>query len=158
MSGSDIYNFVQIDERVGTAGQPKPEQFAGLRDEGYQVVINLAPYDHDFGGFEDEPAVVEGLGMTYHHLPVEWAKPTLADFNAFAAIMQSTADKKVLVHCAANMRVTAFYSLYAMKHENWSVAQADALVAEIWTRLPGYQMDETWTAFIRDVRADIAKA
>ena len=39
---------------------------------------------------------------------------------------------KTLIHCAANFRVTAFYSLYAEKHLGWSEAQADALRSKIW--------------------------
>ena len=42
-------------------------------------------------------------------------------------------DKKVLIHCAANYRVSAFYSLYAMKRLDWSEEKADALVGSLWT-------------------------
>ena len=39
---------------------------------------------------------------------------------------------KTLIHCAANFRVTAFYSLYAMKHLGWSEAQAAEFRASVW--------------------------
>ena len=51
-----------------------------------------------------------------------------------------------------NMRVTAFYSSYAMKHLGWSRDQADALVARIWEAYKGFKMDETWRSFIALIR------
>ena len=41
-----------------------------------------------------------------------------------ANAMQAVPDDRTLIHCAANFRVTAFYSLYAMKHLDWTAAQA----------------------------------
>ena len=58
--------------------------------------------------------------MAYHHIPVEWEQPQASDFVAFETIMSQLPASKTLIHCAANYRVTAFYSLYAMKHQGWS--------------------------------------
>jgi hypothetical protein len=55
--------------------------------------------------------------------------------------------KKTFIHCAANMRVTVFYVLYAKKFEQWTQEQADGLIATVWESVLGYVMDETWKAF-----------
>jgi protein tyrosine phosphatase (PTP) superfamily phosphohydrolase (DUF442 family) len=71
--------------------------------------------------------------MTYYHIPVEWQAPQLSDFTAFEQIMKQVGSAKILIHCAANFRVTAFYGLYAMKNLGWTEAQAEQLRAPVWS-------------------------
>jgi uncharacterized protein (TIGR01244 family) len=152
MSVESILNFIRIDERIGTGGQPTREQLEAARDAGYQAVINLAPDNADNHALPCEAAWVAALGLSYHHIPVEWTKPEAAQFHAFEAAMRNTRHQKVLIHCAANFRVTAFFALYAMRHVGWSADQADALIDRIWRSRPDYTMDATWKAFIADIR------
>lgn len=156
MTTESIFNFIRIGDSVGTGGQPTQEQFEAARDEGYQAVVNLAPSNAENHALADEDRVVGSLGMAYHHIPVEWASPTLEHFNAFVKTMESLKDKKVLVHCAANFRVTMFYALYATRNEGWSEQQADDLIARIWESRPDYRMDATWKSFLNDVRRSLA--
>lgn len=138
-----IYNYRKIDDRIATGGQPTDAQFAAIRDEGYQAVINLAPSDAENHALPNEPEILSALGIEHTHIPVAWTNPTRADFEAFCAAMAGLKAKKTFVHCAANMRVTAFYALYARKFENWTQEQADALISGVWESIPGYEMDET---------------
>jgi protein tyrosine phosphatase (PTP) superfamily phosphohydrolase (DUF442 family) len=148
MSVESIYNYRKIDDRIATGGQPTESQFEAIRDEGYQAVINLAAHDAENQAIADEPEILGRLGIAYTHIPVAWTNPTRADFQAFCSAMADLQSKKAFIHCAANMRVTAFYTLYAKKFENWTQERADALIASIWESIPGYQMDETWKAFL----------
>lgn len=155
MDTDQIINFIRIDERIATGGQPTEAQLAAARDEGFQAVINLAPVgkaDPRIPRVEDEAGVLAGLGIDYRYIPVEWSDPRLKDFAAFSQAMDELADRKILIHCAANFRVTAFFSLYAMKRLGWDVERADALIARVWESQPGYRMDETWKSFIARVR------
>lgn len=147
----DIKNFIRIDERVGTAGQPTAEQFQAVRDAGYEVVVNLLPREQD-NALKDEEALIADLGMKYRYIPVVWAAPQPLDFAAFCAAMDELRDKRIFVHCAMNMRVTAFYSSYAMQRLGWSLDQADALVARVWEANPNFKMNETWRTFIALIR------
>jgi hypothetical protein len=61
---------------------------------------------------------------------------------------------KTLIHCAANFRVTAFYSLYAQKHLGWSAAQAEAFRAAIWSG----SHEPIWEQFIARIKAEIERA
>ena len=42
MSCTSITNFVALSDLIGTAGQPTPDQYQSVKDEGYELVINLA--------------------------------------------------------------------------------------------------------------------
>ena len=149
---TDIKNFIQIDDHTATAGLPTAEQFHLVRDAGYEAVVNLLPDEQD-NALKTEAALIKSLGMAYHYIPVVWASPQPGDFAAFCDAMKTLAGQKVFIHCAMNMRVTAFYSSYAMKHLGWSRAQADALVDRIWTAFKNYKMDDTWRNFIAAIRA-----
>lgn len=131
MASSDIYHFVRVTDDLITSGQPTAEQLAALADEGFATVINLAPHVSS-RALQDEAGLVRSLGMTYIHIPVDWEHPTDADFAAFEQAMLQRAGSKTLIHCVANFRVTAFFSLYAQKHLGWTSSQADAFRAPIW--------------------------
>jgi protein tyrosine phosphatase (PTP) superfamily phosphohydrolase (DUF442 family) len=148
-----IHNYRAVDERYGTAGQPTEEQLKAAAAEGYKTIINLATIDPRYS-LKDEGGVANSLGMKYHHIPVPWEHPSDADFAAFERAMQSAGEGKTLVHCAANFRATAFYSLYALKHLGWSPARAAEFRASIWhgSHFP------VWDEFISRTQAAILDA
>lgn len=150
MSTSDIYNSVQINERLTTAGQPTEEQLRAAAGEGFTAIVNLVPPD-SVNGLPDEAGLVRELGLDYVHIPVDWHNPTDTDFDDFVAAMDRLSPGKVLIHCAANYRVTAFYGLYAQKRLGWTEVEAEALRARVWEG--DYPV---WEAFIRRKRAELA--
>lgn len=152
MSVKDIFNFAQITDRIATGGQPTREQFEAARDAGYGAVINLAPHDAENNALDGEEDLLASLGLDYFHIPIVWTEPKPEHFTAFCAAMDQVGDRKVLVHCAANYRVSAIVSSYAIKHLGWSTEQADELLNKIWTSIPEYTMDEPWTSYIETIR------
>ncbi len=147
MSTQEIYNYRKVDDRLILGGQPTEGQLKAAAEEGFEAVINLAVID-DQSSLPDEAGLVRSLGMAYYHIPVAWENPTLTDFEAFEELVNRTGTQKILIHCAANFRVTAFYSLYALKHLGWSEAQAEAFRMSVWQG-SGYPI---WEKFIRDVK------
>ena len=141
MSLTEIINFFAIDENLASAGQPTREQFPLLAAEGYQVVINLARPDSE-GALADEAGLVQACGMQYIHIPVVWEAPQSADLADFYAAMQRSAGQKVFVHCALNMRASAFIYLYRCSQLNVPEELARASMEEIW------QPYDTWETFI----------
>ena len=107
----DIYNYRPIDERISTSGQPTEAQFGCIRDAGFTSVINLAPAGAE-NALPDEAAVLRDLGLHYVHLPVDFARPTQSDFRQFVDALGQLDAEKVWIHCAANMRVSAFLFRY----------------------------------------------
>ena len=156
MAVKDIFNFEPINERISTAGQPTAEQLEAARDEGYAVVVNLAPSDAENNSLEGEAELVNSLGLDYIHIPIVWTDPKPEQYTAFCAAMEKLGDKKVLVHCAANYRVSAVFSSYAIRNLGWSVEQADKLVNKLWTSVPEYTMNDTWQSYIDLIRQDSA--
>jgi protein tyrosine phosphatase (PTP) superfamily phosphohydrolase (DUF442 family) len=106
-----IFNFLPISESLITSGQPTEVQFQFVKDAGFRHVINLAPH-HAENALPDERATLSGLGMEYIHLPVDFNAPSDDDFARFCEVMKKFESERVLVHCAANMRVSAFMFRY----------------------------------------------
>lgn len=140
----NIYNFLKISESIATAGQPTADQFLAISELGYQVVVNLA-LPESLNALPDEQAIVEAQGMQYFHIPVIWENPTLEDIKSFFTVMETNTDKNVFVHCAANMRVSAFMYLYCLIHEHISEEDAKKDLAQIWVP------NEIWQKFIAQV-------
>jgi uncharacterized protein (TIGR01244 family) len=147
----EIYNYIEVDDRISTGGQPTGEQIKAAAADGFTTVISLLPAqsEHALSG---EAELVAALGMTYFYIPVEWGNPTEVDFSAFEQAMQAVRSGKVLIHCAANFRAAAFSCLYAQKHLGWTEARAEELRASIW-RGSEYPV---WEEFIRRIRAKLS--
>ena len=145
----ELLNFHQITPRIGTAGHPKAQDFASIAAEGYEVVINLAMHDAD-DAIAEEGSLVSKAGMSYFHLPVPWEAPTADHLKTFIGIMDALDDKKVLVHCQVNARVSAFMLKYLTFK---GVAEADATTPLMEKWKP--QMDDTWKAFLALSEKDI---
>ena len=143
MSTEEIFNYVKVNDQLSTAGQPTEDQLRDAAAEGFTTIINLAPVNPPYTP-PDEAGLARELGLTYVYIPVAWNNPTDADFAAFEQAMDEMTGGRTLIHCAANFRVTAFYSLYAQKRLGWSAAEADAFRARIWAG-SDYPV---WEAFI----------
>lgn len=141
---ADIYNYLEIDDSLGSAGQPSPEQFDLIQQAGFDIVINLALPSSD-NAIANEGAIVTGHGMRYVHIPVDFESPQPEDYRLFSAVMDGCRDHKVFVHCAANMRVSAFVYLYRTQVLNVPEEEARQDMQVIWTP------DETWSDFIRSI-------
>lgn len=89
----DIFNRIDIDDRLSTSGQPTREQFAAIADAGFETVINLLPQERE-NALKGEEAIVRDLGLDYVYIPVDFRGPTDEDFRAFVAAMQANADRK----------------------------------------------------------------
>ena len=137
-----IYNYLKLSDSVATGGQPTEAQFSLIKEAGYQVVVNLARPDSP-KALPNEQAIVESLGMRYAPIPVDWENPTIEDVACFFSVMEAIATQPVFVHCAANMRVSAFMYLYRLIHEGMSDEQAKSDLQKIWTP------NDTWQAFIQ---------
>ena len=138
---SEILNFLPISDKLATAGQPTVKQFRAIADADYETVINLALSTSE-GAIANESQLVQALGMEYIAIPVNWESPTMADLDEFLQAMEQRQQQKIFVHCAKNMRVSAFVYLYRRLHLNCDPVQAIVDLHKIW------QPNETWQKFI----------
>lgn len=127
----DIRAWLPLGPALGTAGQPAPHQFTAVAGAGYEVVINLALPTSDHA-VPNEGEIVTALGLAYVHLPVDFQRPTTADVTAFRRVMRAFDGRRVFVHCAANMRVSAFVFLHRVLDLGVARTEAEADLHRIW--------------------------
>lgn len=135
---NNILNYIKINENISTAGQPTKEQLQLIKDENFEVVINLA-LSSATNALENEDRVVTELGMTYIHIPVDFEKPKLSDAKQFLLLLQAFEGKKVFVHCAKNYRVTAFIYLYHKHILNTHFDNIDLSMFKEWSPNENWQ-------------------
>ena len=140
---SSIYNYRRVSERVATGGQPTEEQLAAVAEAGCTTVINLGLHGTEYA-LPDERGLVESLGMQYIHVPVLWERPTMANLARFSKVMKGHQDQDLFVHCAANMRVSAFVALDRVTHQGW-------LAETALQQVDVASFPKVWQAFIDDV-------
>jgi len=106
--------------------------------------VNLALFTSS-NALPGEAERVTGEGMAYVHIPVEWEHPKPGQFAQFVGVLDAFQGHKVWVHCAMNMRVSAFIYLYRRLVLSESEEAASFPMRVVWTP------DETWQAFIDQV-------
>jgi uncharacterized protein (TIGR01244 family) len=131
VESSGILNATWVDDQLSSSGQIAPEHVPLLQSLGVRTVVNLAVYNEEYNGSENEWVVENGL--TYVHLPVDFERPTSSDLKRFFQLMDALADEPVWVHCIANYRASAFTYLYRINKRGDSKADAKALLEQIWT-------------------------
>jgi len=145
----DVYNFRQAAPDLATSGQPTEEQLGAIAAAGYNIIVNLALHNDPRYSLPDEATSVRALGLDYVHIPVQFGGPTEGDLLAFFDAMDRNSDRRVWIHCAANMRVTAFVGLYRVLRLRWPEEDAFSLMRTVW------KPDQVWSAFIT---SQLAKA
>ena len=139
MSSLDaIRNFVQLTPRIGTAGQPKENQFDAIAEAGFATVINIAMPDHE-DSIDQEGRLVTERGMNYLHLPVPFQAPAPDHVKQFFGLMQAQREQQVLVHCIMNYRVSAFMYHYLTLVEGYAPEQARSPIFDRWKIEPQWQ-------------------
>lgn len=138
-----IYHFEKVSDTLACAGQPTEEQFRQLVAGQYQMVINLGLLNTKYA-LPDEATLIPLLGMAYHHIPVIFEKPQLSELDEFIALMDQNADKKILVHCAANYRASVFTGLYLLAAGKLAEEELQDFVDDVW------QPNTVWRQFLED--------
>jgi protein tyrosine phosphatase (PTP) superfamily phosphohydrolase (DUF442 family) len=132
---TNIKNFLAVDARIGSAGQPTEIEFSEIAAAGYSAVTNLGLLDPRYC-LPDEAGLVASLGMAYRHLPVVFDAPQLEDFAAFLETMDEWQERRVFVHCAANYRVSSFLALYGELRLGWTRERAERHARTFWEPNP----------------------
>ena len=150
----ELYNYYEYSPALLSAGQPRREQFPAIAKAGVEAVINLAPVT-DPGALADEAEVVAKLGMGYVHIPVNWDHPPRADYASFLVAMEKFRGQRVLVHCYAGARASAFVFLYRVLELDAERRAAHTTLEAIWANNPGYELPvmPQWRNLIDDVLA-----
>ena len=139
-----IYNFKRISPDLATGGQPDENELHELSKAGFEVVINLGLADAEYS-IPDEKEILEHHGIEYFHLPVTFDAPEMDKFFEFSKLLKSLPNKKLFIHCAANMRVSVFVALFNMVENGVPQKKAMEAVQSIW------DPNEVWRAYMNKV-------
>jgi protein tyrosine phosphatase (PTP) superfamily phosphohydrolase (DUF442 family) len=137
----DLSNYRQYTETFSSSGQPSVEQIPLLAKHGFRRVIYLAlTTNHTAIAGEDD--LVLKNGMEYVHIPVDFQKPTLRNFQLAAGMLQDDPDLKTLLHCQINLRASTFSFLYRVVFLKVPMLEAKATLDSVWVP------DQVWYRFI----------
>jgi protein tyrosine phosphatase (PTP) superfamily phosphohydrolase (DUF442 family) len=142
--------YLRISDQLATSGQVEYREIPAIKEAGFDVVVNLAPARKERNG--EEGFLVTEQGMTYIQIPVDWENPSLRDLDLFFDVMKANQDRKVYVHCFANMRVSVFVYLYRTLELGIPKDQARADLAKIWDPASEAQ----WSQFIEKAESRAA--
>ena len=143
----DIRAWQRLSDRVTTSGRLQDGDPARLADIGVRRVINLHMPGHP-EALPDAEGAFATQGIGYTHIPVPFAAPEEAHYQAFANALEA-ADGPVHVHCIMNWRVSAFCYRYNRDVRGMPEAEARALMERQWSPETNEHADApTWAAFI----------
>jgi len=128
---ASLPNMVEITPTLVTSGQPSAEALAGLKAQGFEAVIYLAPPTVQ-DAVRDEHLIVARQGLIYVNIPIRFDDPTAEDFATFASVLRALGERKVLVHCQVNMRASSMVFLYRTIHLKQDARRAYDSVSRIW--------------------------
>ncbi len=137
---ASVRAFVQISDHIATSGQIGVRHIGTIKEAGYELIVNLAPARKQMNG--EEPFAAVEAGLAYVQIPVDFQNPELRDLEFFFGIMEANADRKVYVHCFANMRASSFMYLYRIIRLGVSPEAAEADLNKVW------EPNRDWQAFI----------
>jgi uncharacterized protein (TIGR01244 family) len=127
----DIYNLHQCGNLL-MAGQPTPEDFALLKEQGIQCVVTFRTEDEiDW----DEQAAVEAAGMDFKAIRYGTLDSLTDDvFAASRKLLRENKNQPILLHCGAAVRVAAVWLTYRVLDEGVELEQALAEAQKIGLR------------------------
>jgi protein tyrosine phosphatase (PTP) superfamily phosphohydrolase (DUF442 family) len=143
-------NTHQVFDWLWSSGQLSGKDIASLPALGIDAVINLA-LPTSSNALPGEAEMIARQGIAYIQIPVEWERPELQQLLQFFGVLKAFEGRKVWVHCARNMRVSAFIYLYRRLCLAQSEEAAVHPMQEVWVP------NETWQAFIRSSLATLSR-
>ncbi|MFO0549697.1 MAG: sulfur transferase domain-containing protein [Polyangiaceae bacterium] len=109
-----------------TAGQPAASDFAALRAAGFDAVVNIStPSARNY--LADEATHVLAEGLLYIHAPVDCTALEPGHFALVSGALRAFAGKRVLLHCAGNVKASAMAHVHRVRelHEDAAALRAD---------------------------------
>ena len=137
----DAVHVHAVDDRLWTSGQLSLADIGRLPSLGVEAVVNLA-LPSSSNALPGEAEAVTALGLSYVQIPVPWDRPEPRHLEQFFDVLEAYAGRRVWVHCAMNMRVSAFVYLYRRLRRGEPEPVARHPLDLVW------QPDGTWRAFI----------
>jgi protein tyrosine phosphatase (PTP) superfamily phosphohydrolase (DUF442 family) len=120
---SSIRNFLRVNEQFCTGGQPRMDQLAKMKAEGVKAIINLR-HPSEFNAAE-EVAEAKKLGLRYFNIPVRFDSPQEEQATEFLKLTDDPQNRPAFIHCAAAVRVGAFWMIRRVLRDRWTFDAAE---------------------------------
>jgi len=137
----DAPNTHQVFDWLWSSGQLSISDIARLSLYKIDTVINLAPPTSS-SALVGEAELITRLGINYIQIPVMWEAPDLLQLRRFCDLLDSLQGCPTWVHCALNMRVSAFLYLWRRIRRGEDHDTAAFPLNAVW------QPDKRWQQFI----------
>lgn len=124
-----IRNFLQVNKEFCTGGQPRLEHLEKLKADGVKAIINLRPTGEHRAA--EEEAKAKEVGLRYINIPVVYAEPKDSDVDEFLKVTDDPANRPAFVHCAAGIRVGAFWLIRRVVRDGWTFEKAEEEAAKV---------------------------
>lgn len=147
----DAENTHRVFDWLWTSGQLSESDIDSLPALGIDTVINLA-LPTSSNALPGEAEYVANQGINYIQIPVEWEAPNLRQLIAFFEIVTALAGQTIWVHCAKNMRVSAFVYLYRRLRLDEPAEAAAYPLREVW------EPNARWQSFIEQALVALASS
>ncbi len=118
-----IRNFLRVNEQFCTGGQPRIEHLAQLKADGVKAIINLRPPAEHRAA--EEEAEVKKAGLRYINIPVVYRDPKDEQVDEFLKVTDELENRPAFIHCAAAIRVGAFWMIRRVLRDGWTVEKAE---------------------------------
>ena len=137
-----IRNFVRLNDDFCTGAQPRLENLEKLKADGVKSILNLRPAGEHRAA--EEEAKVKELGLQYFNIPVVFGEPKEEQVAEFFRITDERKNFPIFIHCAAGIRVGAFWFIRRVLRDGWTLEAAEKEADQI-----GLRESPHWKEFAR---------
>ncbi len=131
---SSIRNYLRLNERICTGGQPTMEELAALKEQGIRAIINLRqPTEYKAS---EEEAKARELGLRYVNIPVDANNLNDQMVEDFLKATDDPANQPAFIHCGSANRVGAFWMIRRVLRDGWNIEEAEKEARKIGMRSP----------------------
>ena len=96
---------------------------AKLKADGVKVIINLRPPGEHRSA--EEEAEAKKAGLRYINIPVVYTDPKDEQADEFLKATDDPENRPAFIHCAAAIRVGAFWMIRRVLRDGWTIEKAE---------------------------------
>lgn len=122
--------YYRYDENLASGTQPSAEDLQDLKEEGWEVVVNLSAASTR-NALKDEASIVERLGMEYLHFPVDCSELEAFQYLTFKGILNGFAGRRIFVHCGGNIKSSNLIHMYQVLERGIPESESLAVLKKI---------------------------
>jgi len=127
-----IRNFIRVNDQFCTGAQPRLEHLERLKADGVKAIINLRPTSEHRAA--EEEAKAKELGLRYFNIPVVFGEQKAEQATEFLKITDDPKNRPAFIHCAAGIRVGAFWMIRRVLRDCWKLDAAEEEAKKIGLR------------------------